>query len=138
MHTVQAARAGASALVPILVRVQQLQKRLRESAESFASAWNYVDAFLRLEHADAPDVYRMLRQALLARHALILIDGVNEASSQDGTRDAIEHHLVDVLALQVMSAECRRVPPSAAECRRVPPSTPLIATGSHKFPSTAH
>ena len=48
----------------------------------------------------------MFRQALLGRHACILIDGLNEASTegglggQGGTLDSIERHLTEVLAAQ--------------------------------------
>ena len=37
---------------------------------AFAAAWNYVDGFLRLEFEAAH--YRMLRQAMMARRALLL------------------------------------------------------------------
>ena len=62
-------------LLPILVRVQQLQARLLEQEDAFASAWNWVDAFLRLKHGAASQLYRMLRQAMMARRALLLLDG---------------------------------------------------------------
>ena len=53
-------------LVPILVKVQRLQQRLIESPDVFASAWNWVDAYLRLEHeANHPALYRMLRQVCM-------------------------------------------------------------------------
>ena len=37
----------------------------------------------------------MFRQALLGRHACILIDGLNEATTE--TLDSIERHLTEVL-----------------------------------------
>ena len=49
--------------VPILIKVQQLQQRKLQSSDAFAAAWNWVDAYLRLEH-DEP-IYRMLRQVLV-------------------------------------------------------------------------
>ena len=83
-------------LVPVLVKVQRLQRRLVDAADSFANAWNWVDAFLRLEHGDGP-YYRMLRQAMLSRRALLLLDGLDEG----GTRRAdIEQHVAEVLAPQ--------------------------------------
>lgn len=51
---------GDSSLVPILVKVQLLQRRLLASPNVFERSWNWIDAFLRLEHEDA--VYLMLRQ----------------------------------------------------------------------------
>ena len=46
--------------VPILIKVQQLQRRKLQSPEAFATAWNWIDAYLRLEYDEA--VHRMLRQ----------------------------------------------------------------------------
>ena len=54
-------RIGAE-LVPILVKVQLLQSRFLEDSAAFASSWNWVDAYLRLEHTAAPTIYTMLRQ----------------------------------------------------------------------------
>ena len=59
-------RAGGTALVPILVKVQRLQRRLLDAPDAFAASWNYVDAYLRLEYeASSPAAYRMLRQAMM-------------------------------------------------------------------------
>ena len=49
--------------IPILIKVQRLQQRKLQSSDAFAAAWNWVDAYLRLEH-DEP-IYRMLRQVLM-------------------------------------------------------------------------
>ena len=85
-------------LVPILVKVQVLQRRLLEAPDAFAGAWNYIDAFLRLElEASHLALYRMLRQAMMARRALILLDGLDEAGAK---RAEIECHVVEVLAPQ--------------------------------------
>ena len=46
--------------VPILVKIQQLQRRKLQSPDAFAVAWNWIDAYLRLEYDEA--VYGMLRQ----------------------------------------------------------------------------
>ena len=48
-----------------LESARQLQGAYERSV--FANAWNWVDAYLRLEHGDAPDYYCFLRQAMLAR-----------------------------------------------------------------------
>ena len=91
------AREGGGALVPILVRVQQLQKRLLEEEDAFAAAWNWIDAFLRLKHGETSALYRMLRQAMMARRALLLIDGIDEGGK---ARERIERHITEVLAPQ--------------------------------------
>ena len=54
---------------------------------------NYIDAYLRLEHeASSPALYRMLRQALMARRSLLLLDGLDEAGAK---RADIELHVVE-------------------------------------------
>ena len=85
-------------LVPILVKVQLLQRRLLEDEPAFLCAWNWVDAYLRAElQPSAPNVYRFLRQALMARRALVLLDGVDEGGAK---RSEIERHVTEVLAPQ--------------------------------------
>jgi len=58
----QAARAGETALVPIFVRVQQLQSYLQSDPDAFAASGNWIEAFVQLEYANAPEAHRMLRQ----------------------------------------------------------------------------
>jgi hypothetical protein len=41
-------------LVPIVIKVQLLQARLRDRPDAFASSWNWIDAYLRLVHTDKP------------------------------------------------------------------------------------
>jgi Ran GTPase-activating protein (RanGAP) involved in mRNA processing and transport len=102
-------------LVPILVKVQVLQRRLLEAPDAFAGAWNFIDAFLRLEHeASRPALYRMLRQAMMARRALLLLDGLDEAGTK---RDDIERHVVDVLAPQGHVLLCTSRPAGVDEAR---------------------
>ena len=84
-------------LIPILVKVQTLQKRLINYPDAFASSWNWIDAFLRLEHGAEAPYYLMLRQAMMARRALILVDGLDEAGT---VRDQIETHVAEVLTPQ--------------------------------------
>ena len=84
-------------LVPILIKVQVLQTRLLNDRAAFATAWNWVDAFLRLEHEASPQLYRMLRQAMMARRALLLLDGLDEGGA---LRIEIERHVQEVLAPQ--------------------------------------
>ena len=87
------------ALVPILVRSHELEAKLSQprSRSLFAHSWNWVDAFLQSEYGAGSDIYRFLRQAMLARRALLLIDGIDEGGT---ARAAIERHIVDVLAPQ--------------------------------------
>jgi hypothetical protein len=102
-------------LVPILVKVQVLQRRLLEAPDAFAGAWNYIDAFLRLEHkASRPALYRMLRQAMMARRALLLLDGLDEAGAN---RAEIEQHVLEVLAPQGHVMLCTSRPAGVVEAR---------------------
>lgn len=45
---------------------------LKSKPEVFASSWNFVDAFLKVQ--ETPEVYRFLRQVMMARRALLLIE----------------------------------------------------------------
>ena len=95
MHTLE----QPNGLVPILIKVQNLQKRLLsdDSRETFASAWNWVDAHLQCVHGVDSEMYRMLRQAMLARRTLLLLDGLDEGGQ---VRSQIEKHVTEVLAPQ--------------------------------------
>ena len=88
-------------MVPILVKVQKLQQwllgHMDEEHSPFALAWNWVDAYLRLEYGDHPSIYRFLRQSMMARRALILLDGLDEGGV---TRTKILTHVKTVLAQQ--------------------------------------
>ena len=84
-----------SDLVPILIRVQLLQTLLLEQPGALAASWNWIDGYLRAEHGASSPLYRMLRQAMTARRALILIDGLDEGGA---VRDQIERHVTEVLA----------------------------------------
>ena len=45
-----ALKAGeGTMLVPIVVKIQRLQARLRDDPSAFASSWNWVDAWLLAE-----------------------------------------------------------------------------------------
>ena len=89
------------ALVPILVRVQDLQAKLLSDDEhaqtAFASKWNWIDGYLSIVHGAQSELYLMLRQAMMARRVLLLLDGVDEGGS---VRTQIEQHIVEVLAPQ--------------------------------------
>ena len=77
-------------LLPIVIKVQLLQARMREAPDAFASHWNWIDAYLCL--TERPEVYRMLRQAMMARRALLLLDGLDEAGAKHAD---IELHVVE-------------------------------------------
>merc|ERR1712185_418106 len=91
--------ATGEPLVPILIKIQRLQRLLliEENRRTFRTAWNWVDAYLRCEHGAESDMYLMLRQALMARCALLLLDGIDEGGQ---ARQAIEKHVTEVLAPQ--------------------------------------
>ena len=95
------------ALVPVLIKVQQLQRQLFDQPDAFGTAWNWVDAFLRLQHQEQPAVYRFLRQALLARRVLLLLDGLDEGGAK---RIDIERHVTEVLAPQGFVMLCTSRP----------------------------
>ena len=71
--------AGNAALKGIVLRLdkktaKKFKKLLltEEHRPVFASAWNWVDAYLRCTHGEASDLYHFLRQAMAARRALLL------------------------------------------------------------------
>ena len=86
-------------MVPILIKVQELQRHLLTETNRpiFERSWNWVDAFLQCVHGADSDLYCMLRQALMARRALVLLDGIDEGGK---ARDEIERHVTEVLAPQ--------------------------------------
>lgn len=91
--------AAQGELVPIRVRVTQLHARLMnpDRQHIFASSWNWIDAFLRIEFGQTSDRYAMLRQAMTARRTLLLIDGIDEGGCESSR---IRRHIIDVLAPQ--------------------------------------
>ena len=89
MHSLPVGDSDTTTLVPILIKVQQLQRRLlsAEHRSTFARAWNWVDAHLQCVYGADSDMYMMLRQALMGRRVLLLLDGIDEGGE---ARDAIE------------------------------------------------
>ena len=90
---------GPPGLVPILIKIQHLQRHLlmEEHQGVFGSAVNWVDAYLQCVHGAESDVYRMLRQLMQSRRALLLLDGIDEGGQK---RLEIERHVTSVLAPQ--------------------------------------
>ena len=74
MHLLADEKRGA---VPVLIKVQQLQRRLLSDTDrpTFADAWNWIDAFLQCEHGADSELYGALRQAMMARRVILLLDG---------------------------------------------------------------
>ena len=102
-------------LVPILIKVQRLQRLLRDAPDVFANTWNFVDALLYIEHAASrPALYLALRQALMARRALLLIDGLDEGGAR---HEEIERHVTEVLAQQGHVMLCTSRPSGFDEYR---------------------
>jgi hypothetical protein len=82
------------ALVPILIKAEQLQKLLAEHEGAvFADATNWIEAYLQLT-CEAPH-YEMLRNTMAEQSALLLIDGLDEASAR---RARMKQHIAEVLA----------------------------------------
>ena len=84
-------------VIPIVVRVQLLQTDMMQTEGVFKEAWNWVEAHLRLQHEHGSQLYLMLRQALVSRRALLLIDGLDEGGKR---RKDIERHVSHVVAPQ--------------------------------------
>tara|TARA_B110000046_G_scaffold168541_1_gene186997 strand:- start:59 stop:802 length:744 start_codon:yes stop_codon:yes gene_type:complete len=87
-------------LIPVLIKISDLQKYLssqNQGMEEFQSAWNWADAYLRIKYGVYSEQYLMLRQALMARRVLLLLDGIDEGGK---ARDRIETHIREVLAPQ--------------------------------------
>ena len=91
----------ASALFPVVVRVQLLQNYLDKHPERFGQAWNWVEAYLLCElDTGTPEGltgFRMLRQVLMQRRAVILFDGLDEGGEG---RHSIERQIVEVVVPQ--------------------------------------
>ena len=99
------------------VKVQLLQRRLLQDEGAFAASWNWIDAFLKAEHGVAsPDHYLMLRQALMARRVVLLLDGIDEGGV---ARERIERHVADVLLPQGFTMLCTSRPSGLNEARFV-------------------
>ena len=98
LHVLQAAReAPGFTLIPVLIRIIDLNHRLKrpESRAVFDQSWNWIDAYLKLEHPRK--LYCFLRQAMMARRTLILLDGLDEGGI---SREQIERHVAEVLTAQ--------------------------------------
>ena len=78
MHTLR--WQGSDALVPIAIKVVELERMLLspQHRATFATSWNWADAYLRATLGRATPRYRFLRQAMMARRALLLLDGMDE------------------------------------------------------------
>ena len=92
-------------LLPVLVRVDQLQRRLAEHKAAFDAADDWVDAELKL--TCEPPHYAMLRAAMRERRVLLLLDGLDEAGA---ARARVEAHVAEVLAPKGFAILCTSRP----------------------------
>ena len=110
----QVAKRGE--LVPIRVRIAHLHARLTDERyrSHFMEAWNWIDALLRIEFGSSSVQYLMLRQAMMARRAVLLVDGLDTAGK---TTQKIQKHLEEVIAPQghVMIITCTSMEGAAQE-----------------------
>ena len=115
-------------LVPIVISVAKLAHWMAEEGgeAAFGRAWNFADAYVAREHGRGSETYTMLRQAMLARRALLLIDGLDEGGAVVG--DRIRRHVAEVLAqqghLMVVTARSANGPASS------PASSPASGSAS--------
>ena len=93
------------ALVPVVIKVEHLQKELTEHEAAFQAAPNWVDA--HLQRTCEPPHYAMLHAAMEQRRVLLLIDGLDEAGA---ARARIETHVAEVLAPQGHTLLCTSRP----------------------------
>ena len=76
-------------------------ERTAARLNTFAVAWNWVDAYLQLQHGADSAYYRFLRQAMAARRALLLLDGLDEGGAR---RAEIEAHVTGVLTRKAQAS----------------------------------
>ena len=91
-------RDGGPNLVPLIIRGSQLASWLLKEPEPFGRLWNFADAYCALEFGEGSATYLMLRQAMMARRALLLMDGIDEGGGPLAAR--IRKHVAHVLAPQ--------------------------------------
>ena len=84
-------------MVPILVKGQLWQRWLTKRDAHFRAAWNWVDAYVQVQFEGKPAVQRMLRQAMLSRRAVLILDGLDECGD---SRRLFERHIASVLVPQ--------------------------------------
>ena len=66
-----------------------------------------VDAYLKRVYGSSSSIYAMLRQALISRRALLLLDGLDEGGV---ARHEIERHVVEVRPLMMLLLSLTRMP----------------------------
>jgi hypothetical protein len=100
MCVIKRAKANpAQALVPIHVQVMSFAQMLiqPEHEAKFRAAPDWIDGYLQIVHGPTSEVYIMLRQAMAARRALIIIDGLDEGGDR---RESISRHIRTQIAPQ--------------------------------------
>ena len=85
-------RATGPGLLPIFIGVEELLE-----GRKFPNSLNWVDGYFRSVHVEGSDYCRFLRQAIMARRVLLLIDGVDQGGD---AWDMSARHITEVLAPQ--------------------------------------
>ena len=97
-------KAGAFGLIPIVIRATHLARLMRAHPLAFAASWNYVDAFSSLVYGASSTRHAMLRQLLISRRCMLLIDGLDEggvtAQGDGHGLRSIAAHVLEDLVLQ--------------------------------------
>ena len=97
-------KAGALGLVPLVIPASKLGRLLRAHPHRFGSAWNFAEAYSSLVHGAASARHAMLRQLLICRRVLLLVDGIDEggATTEGNGRSlpTIACHVLEELVLQ--------------------------------------
>ena len=75
------AKAGVFGLVPVVVSAMRLAQQMRAQPLVFGTSWNYIEAYSSLVHGKASPRHAFLRQLLISRRCLVLIDGLDEGGT---------------------------------------------------------
>ena len=108
---VHALDATGNALLPLLIKADQLRDRLTKDAAAFAAASNWVGAYLQAT-CEGKEHPAMLQRALTERRALLLLDGLDEAGADRGR---LEAHIAEVLVPQGHVILCTSRPAGLSE-----------------------
>ena len=114
-------------------------ERRDPASNPFATKWNWVDAYLYLEHGERATgyaLYATLRQAMMARRALLILDGLDEGGR---ATPHIQRHVEEVLAPQghALLITARSAPPLWKRAPRSAAPTSPSASASASLPPAA-
>ena len=99
------AKAGALGLVPLVIPAVHLGRLMRSHPRVFAGKWNLAEAYSSLVFGAASARHAMLRQLLICRRVLLIVDGIDEGGvTSDGAEGrslpTIPSHVLEELVLQ--------------------------------------